>query len=77
VRVSYTVFLLFIHACGHLESTHSGSTSLGGVSSAAAAMSAFIPVLSCLVQCTHECVNAVVNSVVVVARLISFMALVS
>ena len=67
----------FIHACGRLESTHSGSTSLGGVSVAAAAMLAFIPVLSCLVQCNHECANAVVNSVVVVARLISFISFVS
>lgn len=59
--------------CEQRVYTYSGSTGACGVASAAAAMSAFIPVLLWLVQCSHECAEAVVNSVIAVARMISFM----
>jgi len=61
--------------CDQMLCTYRGSGNLGGVSSAAAAISAFMPVLLWLVQCNHECAEAVVSSVIAVARVISFMLL--
>jgi hypothetical protein len=59
--------------CGYAEHAYSGSISRYGVSAAADAMSAFMPVLLWLVQWSHECAAAVVKSVVAVARIVDFM----